>query len=128
MRQYFQAASEVPIEAFVNIGGSWSNLGVDSAILHLEPGLGKIKRFPLEERRGVLYAMAALDIPVIHLLFVHGLVQKYGLAWDPIPLPRPGEGDLYRKIEERQKSFLYISVLYLFLFGVFLGFGMKRST
>jgi poly-gamma-glutamate system protein len=128
MTLYFQKASGNPIKAFVNIGGSWSNLGIDSAILHLKPGLEKITRFPPEERRGALYAMAALDIPVIHLLFVKGLVQRYGLAWDPIPLPPPGNGNLYRRIQEKQKSFLYISILYLVFFGVFLGFGLKKST
>jgi poly-gamma-glutamate system protein len=128
MRLYFQKAAGDKIKAFVNIGGSWSNLGIDSAILHLKPGLGKIGRLPSEERRGVLYAMAALDIPVIHLLFVNGLVQRHGLVWDPVPLPRPGEGDLYRKIEENQESFLYISVVYLVLLVVLLGFGVKKST
>ena len=128
MQLYFRKASGDQIKAFVNIGGSWSNLGIDSAVLHLKPGLGKIGPLPPEEKRGVLYAMAALDIPVVHLLFVKGLVQKYGLAWDPVPLPHPGEGNLYRKIEENQKSFLFISVAYLILFGVFLGFGIKRST
>ena len=128
VRLYFQKAAEDKIKAFVNIGGSWSNLGIDSSILHLKPGLGKIGRLPPEERRGVLYAMAALDIPVIHLLFVNGLVQRHGLVWDPVPLPRPGEGDLYRKIEENQESFLYISVVYLVLLVVLLGFGVKKST
>ncbi|MEE8605315.1 MAG: poly-gamma-glutamate system protein [Candidatus Aminicenantaceae bacterium] len=128
MQLYFQKAAGDKIKTFVNIGGSWSNLGIDSSILHLKPGLGKIGRLPPEERRGVLYAMAALDIPVIHLLFVNGLVQRHGLVWDPIPLPRPGEGDLYRKIEENQESFLYISVVYLVLLVVLLGFGVKKST
>jgi hypothetical protein len=72
--------------------------------------------------------MAAMDIPVIHLLFVNGLAQRYGLAWDPVPLPRPGEESLYRKIEENQKSFLVISVVYLILLGGFLALGMKKST
>ena len=128
MTLYFQKASGNPIKAFVNIGGSWSNLGIDSAILHLKPGLEKITHFPPEERRGVLYAMAALDIPVIHLLFVKGLVQRYGLAWDPLSLPPPGDGDLYQRIQEKQKSFLYISILYLVFFGLFLGFGLKKPT
>lgn len=128
MRTYVQKASGKRIKAFVNVGGSWSNLGIDSAILHLRPGLGKISRFPSEERRGVLYAMAALKIPVIHLLYVKGLVQRYGLAWDPVPLPQPGQGDIYQRILENQKSFLWISVVYLVLFGVVLVFGVKKST
>jgi len=128
MRLYFQKEPGDKIKAFVNVGGSWSNLGIDSDILHLKPGLGKIGRLPPEERRGVLFAMAALDIPVIHMLYIKGLVQSHGLVWDPVPLPRPGEGDIYRKIEENQKSFFVISVVYLVLFGVFLVFGMKKST
>ena len=123
---FVQARDVGPQKAFVNIGGSWSNLGIDSSILHLRPGLGKITRFPSEEKQGVLYAMAALDIPVIHLLYVKGLVQRYGLAWDPVPLPQPGDGDLYQMLQEKQKSFLYISIIYLVSFGVFLGFGLKK--
>lgn len=128
MRLYFQEESGKKIKAFINIGGSWSNLGIDSAILHLRPGLEKISRFPPVERQGILYAMAALDIPVIHLLYVRGLVQRYGLSWDPVPLPQPGQGEIYRKILENQKSFLFISIGYLVFFGVFLVFGAKKST
>ena len=127
MQLYFQEASPDQIKAFVNIGGSWSNLGIDSVILNLKPGLPKIAYIPPEAKRGVLYTMASLDVPVIHLLFVHGLVQRYGLDWDPVPLPQPGEGELYRRVEENQKSFVYIAAAYLVLFGLFLGFGMKKS-
>jgi len=128
MQLYFQKASNNEIKAFVNIGGSWSNLGIDSEILHVKPGLGKIARFPPEENRGVLYAMAALDIPVIHLLYVKGLVHRYGLSWDPVPLPQPGQGDMYKWMEENQKSFLWISVFYLVLMGALLAVGIKTSN
>ena len=128
MRLYSQNASGRPIEAFVNIGGSWTNLGIESSILQLEPGLGKMPPFPPEGKQGVIHAMAALDIPVIHLLFVHGLVKKYGLAWDPVPLPQPGEGGLYRHVAEKQKSFLFIALVYIVLFGMVLGLGIKRFT
>ena len=128
MQLYFQKASNNEIKAFVNIGGSWSNLGIDSEILHVKPGLGKIARFPPEENRGVLYAMAALDIPVIHLLYVKGLVHRYGLSWDPVPLPQPGQGDMYKWMDENQKSFLWISVFYLVLMGVFFAVGIKTSN
>jgi poly-gamma-glutamate system protein len=120
MQIYLQKASNKKIKAFVNIGGSWANLGIDSEILHLRPGLGRIRRIPPENKRGVLYAMAALDVPVIHLLYVKGLAQRYGLPWDPVPLPQPGEGAVYRRLEEKQNSFLWISVVYVVLIGSFL--------
>ena len=125
MQLYLQKASNKKIKVFINIGGSWSNLGIDSEILHLKPGLGKISRIPPKEKRGVLYAMAALDIPVIHLLYVRGLIQRYGLPWDPVPLPQPGQGDMYKKMEENQNSFLLISAVYLVLVGVLLAIGIK---
>jgi hypothetical protein len=34
--------------------------------------------------------MSESGIPVIHLLYVKGLAQQYGLPWDPIPLPAAG--------------------------------------
>ncbi|HEX2694848.1 MAG TPA: hypothetical protein VHP61_03790, partial [Acidobacteriota bacterium] len=30
---------------------------------------------------------------------IKGLAAAYGLPWDPSPLPRPGEGDLYARPE-----------------------------
>jgi poly-gamma-glutamate system protein len=130
MQLYFQKASGKKIKAFVNIGGSWSNLGTDSEILHLRPGLEKIKRFPPEEKRGILYAMAARGIPVIHLLYVRGFVERNGLPWDPVPLPRPGEGKIYQRILETQKSFLIIAVAYLVSvsIGMIVFLRAKKST
>ncbi len=130
MRLYFQKATGKKIKAFVNIGGSWSNLGTDSVILHLRPGLEKITRFPPKERRGILYAMAACDIPVIHLLYLRGFVQRFGLPWDPVPLPRPGDGEIYQRILETEKSFLIIAVAYLVSVSVcvIVFLGTKKST
>jgi len=127
MRLYSKAAGEKPIKAFVNIGGSWSNLGTDSEVLSLKPGIVKFPRIPPEEGRGVLYEMGAKDVPVIHLLFIRGLVERYGLAWDPVPLPQPGVGKIYERVQETQPSFLYVSLLYFLLLFVFLVFGSKKS-
>lgn len=103
MALYEEAASGKEIKAFINIGGSWSNMGVDSMVLHVKPGLNRIEKLPSPERRGVVYAMAAKGIPVIHLLYVRGLAQRYGMPWDPSPVPCPGDGALYRTAGERQE-------------------------
>jgi len=126
MHLYAEGAGEEGIKAFVNIGGSWSNLGTDAEILRLKPGLVKVDRIPPKESRGVLYEMAARDIPVIHLLYIKGLVERYGLGWDPAPLPQPGIGEIYNRIQEKQPSFLYISLSYIFLLFVLLFVGSKK--
>ncbi len=88
MSIYFGTSSTRRIAAFVNIGGSFADLGSDPLILKLEPGVNKSIIIPAgEETHGVVFAMAKRHIPVIHLLHIRGLVLKYGLPWDPIPLP-----------------------------------------
>ncbi|MBE3125961.1 MAG: poly-gamma-glutamate system protein [Acidobacteria bacterium] len=96
MKLYREGAGTRPIKAFVNIGGSWANIGTNSEVLKLRPGLASGVFVPPPAERGVLQAMAAEKIPVIHLLNIKGLCERYGLPWDPRPLPRPGEGPLFR--------------------------------
>jgi poly-gamma-glutamate system protein len=97
MELYRQGASGERLAAFVNIGGTWANLGTDPAVLALRPGLDRISSVPEPSRRGVLFEMARKGIPVIHLLNIKDLVVRYGLPWDPVPLPAVGEGDLYQQ-------------------------------
>jgi poly-gamma-glutamate system protein len=81
------------VAAFVNIGGAEANMGTSPMILDVPPGLWKETRslpLPPQEQRGVLFQMAAAGVPVIHLLHIRGLALRYGLSWDPIPLPQPG--------------------------------------
>ena len=95
MEIYAAAAGAAPIKAFINVGGSWANMGTDSRVLELKPGLTDAVAIPAPGKRGVIQEMAARGVPVIHLLYVKGLAERYGLPWDPVPLPKPGEGALF---------------------------------
>jgi poly-gamma-glutamate system protein len=110
---YKRAAGEAGVKAFVNIGGGAANLGTDSEILKVSPGLAAFSRIPPAERRGVIFAMATRGVPVIHLLYVKGLCDRYGLPWDPRPLPSPGEGRLYGLKSISARLFLIITAAYL---------------
>lgn len=113
-----RSAGSKRISAFVNIGGSWSSLGQDPRVLEIPPGLVTIEDFPPKPDQGLIYAMAARGIPVIHLLYIRGLAKKYGLEWDPVPLPEPGEGALYRNLRTERCSFFLIAGVYLGLVGL----------
>lgn len=119
MTLYKKEAGKDPIKAFINIGGSWSNIGTDASVLRLRPGLTRRIHVPSPEKGGVLHRMAAKNIAVIHLLNIRDLVSDYGLPWDPVPLPRPGEGRLYRRTEEKHPLYMVISGVYLFFVIVF---------
>jgi poly-gamma-glutamate system protein len=112
---YEKAASGRPIRAFVNIGGSWANIGTNPEILKLKPGLSRRAFVPPPAERGVLQAMAAKGMPVIHLLNIRGLCERYGLPWDPKPLPGPGQGAFYRRAGARSRSFILAAAAYLVL-------------
>lgn len=125
MYLYEKKAGENKIKAFINIGGSWSNMGEDPMVLRLRPGLVKIRQFPPAEKRGVLYEMAARKIPVIHLLYLKGLVERYGLSWDPVLFPHPGQGKIYQLIRKRQSPFLFLVSAYFLLVILILVFRNK---
>jgi len=105
MRLYKQAAGSAAIKVFINIGGSYANLGTDSAVLSVPP----------PEKRGVLFAMAAEKVPVIHLLYIRGLAREFGLPWDPAPLPHPGTGAIFQRNPGRDPQFMIFAVSYLLL-------------
>ncbi len=115
MRVYEKKASGEEISAFVNIGGNVSNIGKSSEVLKVKPGFARIKTIPSIDKRGVMFEMAQREVPVIHFLYIKGLADQYGLPWDPSPLPDPGQGELYKIVEEYQNSFLVISLIYLCL-------------
>jgi poly-gamma-glutamate system protein len=118
MTLYEDKSRGEPIKAFINIGGSWSNIGTDASVLNLRPGLVQGKRLPIPEDGGVIHRMAAKRIPVIHLLNIRGLTNRYDLPWDPVPLPPPGKGRIYHQTREKNPLFLILCGVYL-LFVVF---------
>ncbi len=119
MAVYETGAAGKRIAAFVNIGGSWANMGVDPAVLELRPGLTEVKKIPPPGKRGVIQEMAARGVPVIHLLFIKGLAERCGLPWDPVPLPEPIRGPKGRQGFSRWGR-IALPVLYILVFGGFL--------
>jgi poly-gamma-glutamate system protein len=127
MRLYSTAAAGRPVKAFVNIGGSWADIGTDAEVLKLRPGLTSDVFVPPPSGRGVIQAMAAAGVPVIHLLNVKGLCERYGLPWDPRPLPSPGEGRAYRGIATKTLPGLALSVVFVLAMAVVLFLGRRRG-
>ena len=101
------------VAAFVNIGGSDTNMGRSPGVLSLPPGLVREVRLPPVEERGVLHAMAARGVPVIHLLHIRGLAMRYGLPWDPIPLPAAGTISIRDETRGKGWVFWLLTVGYL---------------
>jgi len=127
MEAYRQAAGARPIRAFVNIGGSWANMGTDPEVLKLEPGLARSVFVPRPDRRGVIQAMAAAGVPIIHLLNIKGLCERYGLPWDPRPLPASGHGRLFRLAAAHSRPAAFLAAAYVLAMIVLLSVPRRRT-
>jgi len=77
----------ISIKAFINSGGGYANIGSSPSVLNIRPGLIREAHIPEPEKQGMIHSMLLRKIPVIHLLFIKGLAQKYDLPWDPVSLP-----------------------------------------
>ncbi|HWR12264.1 MAG TPA: poly-gamma-glutamate system protein [Rectinemataceae bacterium] len=99
LRLFEQASAGEKIACFVNVGGASPNNGTSSYTLDFPQGLvTSPPRIPMSADRGLIYEFASRGIPVINLLNVRFLAAGSGLPYDPIPLPSPGEGDVYKEI------------------------------
>lgn len=124
LRAYRIRAGLGRLALFINIGGNWANLGRSSSVLKLKPGLLGKKEVSTPEpgESGVLQAMTGRGVPVIHLLNIKGLAERYGLPWDPKPPPTPGDAGVYLRARRESRLFAVISGLYLAaMFGLLLG-------
>jgi poly-gamma-glutamate system protein len=112
--------------AFVNIGGADANLGSSPLVLKVPPGLNRDVSLPPADERGVLFEMAAAGVPVIHLLHIRGLALRYGLPWDPLPLPEPGTTVLRESARQRDWRFWLITAAYFVVLGLMVAVRRRR--
>jgi poly-gamma-glutamate system protein len=123
---------------FVNIGGAEVNLGISPRILNVPPGLvggaiadelrggAELIDLPPESQRGVLFELASQGVPVIHLLHVRGLVLRYGLPWDPLPLPEAGSTRLMDVQKGKDLGFWILTAGYLGALALVASFRRKK--
>jgi len=113
------------IKAFINVGGGISSIGSVENGKYIPTGLSTtlpMKNYPV---RGVMIYMAEKNIPIIHLLNVNSLAQKYGLPINPTPLPKAGEGEIF--IQKRYNVWLTFGVTVSLVLAIAFVFFMERK-
>ncbi len=81
-------AQEGEIRAFINVGGALTALGWVPEAAKLDAGLLTQKMPKTDDgKRGLIFRYAEDGVPVIHLLNIVRLAERYALPVDPIPLP-----------------------------------------
>ncbi len=126
MKIYETRAGGKRIACFVNIGGASPNSGTSAYTLDFPQGLVMSPpRIPTSADRGLIYEYASRGLPVINLLNVRLLADQWGLPYDPVPLPRPGEGGVYR--DARYSRPLILATLAAVLGILAAGVSLRRA-
>lgn len=81
------------VVCFVNVGGNLVSTGGSTAY---DGGSGLLESG--SDGRGLIGQYLAQNIPVLHLLNLKKLFPQYGLPVDPVPMQRPGEGNVYYEL------------------------------
>lgn len=116
--EIYSMAGTNNISAFINTGGSYANMGSDPLSLMIPPGLVGPVKIPEEDSRGLIFSMLSRDIPVIHLLYIKGLVQRYNMEWDPVSSESDNE---FSERRERADILVIITgISAIVLFALFL--------
>jgi poly-gamma-glutamate system protein len=125
MEIYEKSDREKPVRAFINVGGGIASLGNTVNGQLIPSGLTErlpMSNFPLQ---GVIVQMGRKDIPIIHLLNIDQILEKYDLPKNPVPLPDPGEGGIFIR-EKYNMLVTAIATAILVTVIVFIYLGEKK--
>ncbi len=82
------------IKCFVNVGGNDASFGDSNVMVYVDCGI--ITELPKKDNStGLIQLFLRDNKPTIHILNIKSLATKYGLPFDPLPLPSLGEGEVY---------------------------------
>ena len=107
MKIYNEASNGKSIKVFINVGGGIASLGSSINGKIIPSGLTRLLpdgNFPVH---GVIIKMGHSNIPIINMLNIDQLLIKFGLPSSPIPLPEPGDGEIF---VQKKYSFIVTSI------------------
>jgi poly-gamma-glutamate system protein len=115
-----------PIKAYINVGGGIASLGNTINGNLIPAGLTEylpVKNFPVH---GVIIDMGKRGIPIIHLLNIDQLLDKFGLPRSPVPLPEPGDGGIFT---QKKYNFVVtlIATVFLIVVIIFVFIGERKQ-
>lgn len=132
MDLYQDAAAGKPIKAYINIGGGTVSVGRNIGKLMFKPGVNKRPPAHVREIDGVMPRFIKMGVPVIHLIHINVLANRYALPLEPAKAPSIGEGGVFRAIDYSKP--LVVGVLAVILASLYgfirsdVGFRLMRAS
>ena len=116
------------IKAFINVGGGIASLGSNANADQLPSGLQtELNAAEIPDKQGVVYEMMKSRVPVINLLHINRLMDRYELPRDPVPLPPIGQGKLYEAYKYNLKIVGTATLVFLGLILAVMYYDKKQN-
>ena len=96
---YQQYARGRPMRAYINIGGGAASVGTHLGKKLFRPGLNLNPPRGKDRVDSVMMRLSERDVPIVHITNIAALAAKHGLALEPEGIPRPGEGNVFYRLE-----------------------------
>lgn len=124
-------AKGAPIKAYINIGGGTISNGRKVGKNLFNPGLNKRAPLGVAKVDGLMSRFITEGVPVIHLVEVNKLAEKYEMPLSPHMTPPPGESSVFAKTGySRWLAATVLVIILLALFGFIrsdIGFRLFQS-
>ncbi|HEX6962827.1 MAG TPA: hypothetical protein VF175_13235, partial [Lacipirellula sp.] len=132
MELYKDAAEGQPIKAYVNVGGGTVSVGRNVGKLMFHPGVNERPPRHVAEIDGVMPRFANNGVPVIHVVHINALANRYTLPLEPTEAPDVGEGGVFMGIDYSKPLVIgVLAFILLCLYGFIrtdVGFRMLRAS
>lgn len=92
---YQEQAGDYPIKAYVNVGGGTISVGRYEGKMLFKPGLNKRLPFGTGHIDSIMLRFSRKGLPVLHLVKMKVLAEKFGLPIAPTTMPAPGDGGVF---------------------------------
>lgn len=122
MRIYREGAAGEPIKAYINVGGGTTSVGGPAGKRTFREGLN-LRRPPGKLADSIMLRFVEAGVPVIHLVRIEQLAEKYGLPTTPQTFIKPGNGAVFQ--QRGYSRWLAGAVLLVIVLGLY---GFIHST
>lgn len=129
---YRELAANAPIRAYINVGGGTVSVGKKKGKRLFKPGLNRSAPAGGSAPDSMMGRFVTDGVPVVHLVYIRKLAERYGFPISPKQTPRVGDGRIFYRT--RYNLWLVAGVL-LAIMGVLyafvrsdVGFRMTRGS
>ncbi len=111
----------------VNVGGNLASGGAKGDYGALRPGLIRSQAEAGTRTGGLIAAFLERKVPVIHLVDMKALALVAGLPYDPVPLPEPGSGGIFRSTQHNRAYIAALLAVAASLLSAYVWLGRPRK-